>query len=213
MNLFLVTILPSIVILYFFFTSDKYKEPIPSLIKCFLVGVFLTLPSYILTTSIIKFFVQNTDIDVLYIFSFLGGALVEELLKFIGIFACLHLIKDFDEPIDGIIYGVCISIGFATLENFYYIYYLEYKDTASLILRSLGAIPLHALTGAVIGMYMVSFFYKSKQKFYTGFFITYLVHSFYNLLILNNLEYLALLLITVSCYVFLNKFAIIKKQQ
>ena len=43
--------------------------------------------------------------------------------------------KDFNEPIDGIVYGVTVSLGFATLENFYYVYLLaDYFDTSSMSL-------------------------------------------------------------------------------
>ena len=34
----------------------------------------------------------------------------------------VYKMKDFNEPTDGIVYGVCASLGFATLENFYYVY-------------------------------------------------------------------------------------------
>ena len=33
--------------------------------------------------------------------------------------------KDFNEPVDGIVYGVSVSLGFATLENIYYVYFLS----------------------------------------------------------------------------------------
>ena len=32
--------------------------------------------------------------------------------------------KDFNEPIDGVVYGITSSLGFATLENLYYVYFL-----------------------------------------------------------------------------------------
>ena len=36
----------------------------------------------------------------------------------------IYKMKDFNEPIDGIVYGVTVSLGFATLENIYYVYYI-----------------------------------------------------------------------------------------
>ena len=32
--------------------------------------------------------------------------------------------REFNEPLDGVVYGVCASLGFATLENLYYVYVL-----------------------------------------------------------------------------------------
>ena len=63
--------------------------------------------------------------------------------------------KEFDEPTDGMVYGVVVSLGFATLENIYYVYVLkDYFETTSMtlaVVRSFSAIPAHALFGAFMG--------------------------------------------------------------
>ena len=63
---------------------------------------------------------------------------------------------------DGIVYGVTVSLGFATLENFYYVYLLaDYFETTSMslaILRSFSAVPAHA----VFGVFMGYFFNKKR---------------------------------------------------
>ena len=48
---------------------------------------------------------------------------------------------DFDEPMDAIVYGTVISLGFATPENIYV--YLMYGDQSFYIaiLRAISAIP------------------------------------------------------------------------
>ena len=43
--------------------------------------------------------------------------------------------REFNEPLDGVVYGVCASLGFATLENLYYVYVLaDYYQTSSMSL-------------------------------------------------------------------------------
>ena len=43
---------------------------------------------------------------------------------------------------DGIVYGVTVSLGFATLENIFYVYGQGFNDPYSIaILRSISAIP------------------------------------------------------------------------
>ena len=37
----------------------------------------------------------------------------------------VYKMKDFNEPIDGVVYGITASLGFATLENLYYVYLLD----------------------------------------------------------------------------------------
>ena len=40
--------------------------------------------------------------------------------------------KDFNEPMDVIVYVLTVSLGLATLENFYYVYLLaDYFETTS----------------------------------------------------------------------------------
>ena len=86
----------------------------------------------------------NTGLSESLISSFLSAAPVEEILKFTVLYSLVYKMKDFNEPIDG--NGVTVSLGFATLENIYYVYILsDYFGTTSqglAILRSFSAIPM-----------------------------------------------------------------------
>ena len=66
------------------------------------------------------------------------------------------------------VYGVTVSLGFATLENFYYVYALaDHFETKSIylaILRSFSAIPAHGLFGAFMGYYFMKHSYITKKK-------------------------------------------------
>ena len=53
---------------------------------------------------------------------FFAGGLVEETLKFLVLYFYILKEKAFNEPIDGIVYGTVVSLGFATLENYDYVY-------------------------------------------------------------------------------------------
>ena len=76
------------------------------------------------------FFYANTRVSENLISSFLTAAPVEEGLKLSVLYYFVYKMKDFNEPIDGIVYVVTVSLGFATLENFYYVYILaEYFET------------------------------------------------------------------------------------
>ena len=76
--------------------------------------------------------------------------------------------KDFNEPIDGIVYGVTVSLGFATLENIYYVYVLsDYFGTTSqglAILRSFSAIPAHGIFGATMGYFFMKYTFIKKEN-------------------------------------------------
>ena len=74
------------------------------------------------------------------------------------IFYCARL-DDFDEPMDALVYGVAVSLGFAAYENFEYVTSYFINDGANaaksvLIHRSYTAIVLHSLCGVFMGFYL-----------------------------------------------------------
>ena len=81
MSTLLITIVPSILILLYFFLSDKFKEPKGSIALVFFLGICICLPA-----GYINSFMENNFKDIFserLLFSFLGPAWCEELLKFI----------------------------------------------------------------------------------------------------------------------------------
>ena len=81
-------------------------------------------------------------------YSFIAG-FVEETLKFLAIGLFLWDRTEFDEPMDAVVYGTLISLGFATFENYEYVYVWngDYSSLSIAALRAVSAIPLHACCG------------------------------------------------------------------
>ena len=125
--------------------------------------------------------------------------------------------KDFNEPIDGIVYGVTASLGFATLENFYYVYLLaDYFQTSSMslaILRSFSAIPAHAVFGVFMGYFFMKYvFVKKANNLLFAFAIPFVLHGFYNLFIFSNFL-VSLFLILISWIIALRMFSALRQEQ
>jgi len=217
MALILATILPSILIILFFVYSDKFKEPRGEIIKVFIYGIIITIPAYFLNTYISDFFYVNTRVSENLISSFLTAAPVEEGLKLSVLYYLVYKMKDFNEPMDGIVYGVTVSLGFATLENFYYVYLLaDYFETTSMslaVLRSFSAVPAHAVFGIFMGYFFMKYaFIKKGDNLFFAFIIPFVLHGCYNLFISSNF-YAAMLLIIISWIVALKMFSRLKKTQ
>ena len=121
MALLLVTILPSILIILFFVYSDKFREPRGQILKVFIYGILITIPAYFLNTYVGNVLYQ-TQLNQSLIGSFFTAAPIEEGLKLSVMYFLVYKMKDFNEPTDGLVYGVCASLGFATLENVYYVF-------------------------------------------------------------------------------------------
>lgn len=75
--------------------------------------------------------------------------LVEEGCKFLGAAFAVRR-REFDEPVDGIVYGIVSSLGFAAAENFGY--FAQSRLTAPLVIaRCFMSVPAHMLFGAIWG--------------------------------------------------------------
>ena len=165
MTTLLITILPSLLIVLFFVKSDRFPEPTNQIIKIFFYGIFLCFPAYYLNTALGDIY-ANTGLSESLISSFLSAAPVEEILKFTVLYSLVYKMKDFNEPIDGIVYGVTVSLGFATLENFYYVYILaDYYETTPIymaFLRSFSAVPAHGIFGVFMGYFFMRYAFVKR---------------------------------------------------
>ena len=217
MIVLLATILPSIILVTYFVNSDKFKEPTFQIIKIFFLGILITIPAFFLNTYFGNFLETNTNISEDLIGSFLTAAPIEEGLKFSVLFYFVYKMKDFNEPLDGIVYGVCVSLGFATLENIYYVYVLpEYFATTPLslaLLRAFSAVPAHAAFGAIMGYFFMKYsFVSKKDNLLFSLAIPIFLHGFYNLSMSYNFFVGFILVITLWIIIF-NKFSKLIKIQ
>ena len=185
MSTLLITIVPSILILLYFFLSDKFKEPKGSIALVFFLGICICLPA-----GYINSFMENNFKDIFserLLFSFLGPAWCEELLKFIILYFIVLRRNEFNEPMDGIVYGVSVSLGFATLENYEYVFILaekwEIEPYTMAILRSYSAVPMHGLLGCVMGFYFGMYSFTANKKYLVlCILIPFIIHGLYNFL-------------------------------
>ena len=58
---------------------------------------------------------------------------------------------EFDEWIDGVVYTICIGMGFALVENL--IYAFDY-DLITVVVRALTAVPAHAIFAIFMGFFI-----------------------------------------------------------
>jgi RsiW-degrading membrane proteinase PrsW (M82 family) len=117
-----IALAPGVAIGVYIYLKDKHeREPIGLLLKSFFFGALSILITLIISTIIGEFIViDETNISDQAVHAFIIVALVEEFSKFIFVRGILYRNKNFNEPFDGIVYAVMVSMGFATLENILY---------------------------------------------------------------------------------------------
>jgi RsiW-degrading membrane proteinase PrsW (M82 family) len=148
-----IALAPGVAITLFIYLKDKHeREPFTLLLISFLFGIMSTF----ITVSVsepLNFLIMLKSDDVIdqFIEAFFKVALIEEASKFLFVRFILYPNKNFNEPFDGIVYAVMVSMGFATLENILYVF--EYGFETGLY-RMFTAVPAHATFGVMMGYYL-----------------------------------------------------------
>jgi protease PrsW len=204
-GLFLLTIAPSLLICQYIFRMDKYeREPRLHLFVCFLLGILCTLPA--LNMELLgKRLVSSDPHNLLltFVFATLVIALSEEILKFFSLMLYAFPRKEFNEPMDGIVYSTMVSMGFATMENIMYVQGNPNDGFGIALARAFTAVPAHGLfaltMGYFIGKAKIATLPIDKLKFaLKGLGIAILLHGFYDFLLLQELFQVLAALATLS---------------
>jgi RsiW-degrading membrane proteinase PrsW (M82 family) len=169
--LILVTaMLPVVILMYIIYKKDSLNpEPKEQLRKAFYWGVASCFLSFLLSGPFALIGLYSQEVKTLmdaFRISFFGAAIPEESAKLFVLWLVLRKNKYFDEKMDGIVYAVCVSMGFAALENVTYLLsdidsYIEIG-----VSRAFTAIPGHFCFGVVMGYYysLAAFENKNKQR-------------------------------------------------
>src|SRR5580700_9041049 len=75
----------------------------------------------------------------------------EEIFKVSIIAAVALRTRYFDEPMDGVVYGTAVGLGFATVENVLYVLSAKTAWESVAIMRALLSVPFHGALGAIAG--------------------------------------------------------------
>ena len=155
MNLLFLAIAPVTVVILYIYFKDKYeKEPIKIVVISFLLGatvsIILTFTLGYIASSIVPLADVNS-VSQQFIKAFFTVALVEEFSKYIIVRFYAQKKNEFNEPFDGIVYAVMVSMGFAALENILYTYQYGFGVGVT---RAFTAVPAHATFGVIMGYFM-----------------------------------------------------------
>lgn len=178
---------PGLGLLTFFYLKDRYDpEPLKLVIRMFIFGAIIGFP-----VMIIQYGLKTEVSNQLFFSSFISAGLLEEFFKWFIIYFLVYNHDEFDEPYDGIVYAVAVSLGFATLENFLY---LLTEGLSVAFIRALVPVSGHALFGVIMGYYMgLAKFSRNKHQqtklIMMSIFLPIMIHGSYDLLIITSQIY------------------------
>jgi len=133
---------PALFLLWLFWRRDRWqREPKRLVLRLFVLGAAAAAPVYYLeawlpgpTTAIYDHFVRI--------------GLVEELGKFLPFWFFAYRHREFDEPMDGIVYAVAVALGFAMVEN---ALYASYAGGTVLVYRTFTSTLAHVGFSGLVG--------------------------------------------------------------
>jgi RsiW-degrading membrane proteinase PrsW (M82 family) len=183
-------IAPGLALLSYFYLKDEYdSEPISVVLRTFMYGALLVLPimfiQHVLET---EHLVKSELFD-----AFISSSLLEEFFKWFILFYAVYQHVEFDEPFDGIVYGVAVSLGFATIEN---ILYLLANGIEHAVTRALLPVSSHALFGVIMGFYIgkAKFTEGSKAKLVLlSLFLPFILHGSYDFILISQENWLLII--------------------
>lgn len=201
--------------LYYLREDKKNPEPKGKIIQVFLWGMLATVPALAAEIALSCAFgfscslnngfslysnplLLNTVVSSL-ILVFAVTAITEETFKYLVVRAEVLKNKEFDEPVDAMIYSIVAALGFASAENVLFAFNSGGNPFPVVTVRFFTAVLIHALAGGIIGYHIgrIKFEQMKKNQFLPGIkstgrairfqllgiFLAVLLHGVYNFLV------------------------------
>lgn len=197
---------PGLLWLWYFYRLDRFEpEPPRVIFKLFLAGILLVVPAGLLEQIWRPQLMAAINDGIwwdLFIMAFLVVALIEEGLKTFFLWRMIGRHHELDEPVDGIIYGITLGLGFASLEN---LLWASIYGLGVAALRAVVTTLAHASFTGWAGYYIARYRLKTRNfsLVWTGFLVALLTHGTYDfLLFMQNsvTSVLAFLLIAILLF-------------
>lgn len=130
---------PSLLLVWYFHARDLNPEPARVLWATYGLGVAVLIPEVVAAAP---FGLAIRHVSDPIARGFLGAlftaAIPEEAFKLLVVTRYCARHREFDEPMDGIVYGAVAGLGFAALEN---VMYLAQAGMGLALLRAFTAVP------------------------------------------------------------------------
>lgn len=141
---------PAIVLIIHIYMRDKYqREPISWVLRAVWYGVLCSFPAAVIESALPA--AQEGTLHGALYFGYIQAALPEEGMKLFFLWLLLRKNPYFDERMDGIVYAVCVGMGFAGLENVLYMF-MNLDDLKTVALsRAVLSVPGHFFFAVFMG--------------------------------------------------------------
>jgi len=214
MYLLLLALAPAIILMMYVYFRDKYeKEPVKLILKGILLGAIIIFPVGVIENYIIVVGKDFGKIAKAAWDGFIVAGATEEAFKYMAVFILVWRNRNFNEKFDGIVYAVSVSLGFAAVENLFYVFSNSNSMQVGL-LRAFTAVPGHTIFGIVMGFYlgMARFSVPNRSKWLiSAFTVPWLLHGLYDFLLMSG--HPVLLIVFIPFLIFMYRHGLQKMKE
>ena len=218
-GIFIAAILPAALLWWFIWKKDKRKEPTSWLAKATSYGVLIVFPVVLVEMLIGSALFYSTGYPATLwgttANAFLVAALPEETFKLLALWIVLRKNPYFDEHFDGIVYAVCVGLGFAGVENVFYLVDNAEQWMEVALIRSLMSVPAHYAFAVLMGYYYSKYHFVDHSHKTAALIIIapILAHGLYDALLMTSIVdvtlggicFVATIIMTIKLHVYARK--------
>ena len=189
MLLLFLAIMPIAVFCAYIYRLDRYeKEPLYLLSLSLFYGTLITCAVIWCEVYIIDRINTQSAYMRAFLMSFAAIAPVEEGFKFTVLYFLIRFNSNLNEPYDGIVYAVFVSLGFALAENILYCFNPYIGGYLTAVMRSFFSIPGHGIFGIFMGYYFSASVLEGKKRYmFLSLLYPYILHSVYDLILFSHM--------------------------
>lgn len=193
---------------YHYHKDRALPEPIGLLLLTFGLGMFAVGISAAMYEGLgmigLRFdagHLADTNALALFAYSTLVIGPVEEIAKLLPFLIVVLRFKEFDEPLDGIIYASFIGLGYAAVENWQY---LDYLTRTEALARGFASPVIHILFASIWGHWIAQAHLQGRsiaKAAAVGLAVAAGLHGLYDFVVIlnprNSLPIAALVIVTI----------------
>jgi RsiW-degrading membrane proteinase PrsW (M82 family) len=194
----IVPMIPGVIWLWIFYRTDWYEpEPKRLVLATYGLGVLAILPAFggERLAGMLYPFLEHIERATqtggarawpMLIGCFLVIGPCEEIAKFLAVRLFVYRHREFNEPLDGIIYAAAAALGFASLENVLYVidWHTHHVQWGALGVRSLLALPGHVIFATTWGYALGRQKFDPKYRVWPMVLVSAMLHGLYDFLLM-----------------------------
>ncbi len=204
-RLFIIAITPALIIIVGLYLSDRYdREPLKILLITYLLGALSVIPT-ILVEELLSFFNIFPGILGAFYTAFIVAGFTEEYFKRLVVLKTAYNSKYFNEKLDGIVYAVFASMGFATVENVIYVVYRYSNNPYIGLYRGILSVPAHGVFAVTMGYYLSLAKFGSnelrrKRSYRRSLYMPIIFHGIFDFILMANIPQLTIIFVPYVIY-------------